>query len=79
MKTYNGHKNWNYWNVSLWISNDYGLYQMAKEYVNKCKGQGGKKAAASLILECLHDAGVTHTPDGAKYTKSSIQAAISDL
>ena len=28
-KAYNGHKNWNYWNVSLWINNDEGLYNLA--------------------------------------------------
>ena len=29
-KTYNGHKNWNHWNVSLWINNDEGLYNFAR-------------------------------------------------
>ena len=31
MTRYNGHKNWNHWNVSLWINNDEGLYRMANE------------------------------------------------
>lgn len=28
-KEYNGHKNYNHWNVSLWINNDEGLYDLA--------------------------------------------------
>lgn len=31
--SYNGHKNYNAWNVSLWINNDEGLYNMAKNYI----------------------------------------------
>ena len=28
---YNGHKNWETWNVALWINNDEGLYEIAQE------------------------------------------------
>lgn len=35
---YNGCKNWNQWNVSLWINNDEGLYCMAVDAVKACKG-----------------------------------------
>ena len=73
---YQGHKNWNHWNVSLWIGNDEGLYQMVKGYIRRCKTLD---EAAIAILEALHDMGVTKTPDGAKYTKTSIRAAIIDL
>ena len=32
MTAYNGHKNWNAWNVALWISGDESLYRMAKHF-----------------------------------------------
>ena len=33
MAKYNGHKNWNHWNVSLWVNNDEGLYLHALELI----------------------------------------------
>ena len=73
---YQGHKNWNHWNVSLWLGNDEGLYRMARGYIRRCRTLN---EAAIAILEDLHERGITHTPDGAKYTKTSIRAAITDL
>ena len=70
MATYNGHKNWNHWNVSLWFNNDEGLYSYAREAIRKC---GSKDAAAKVIAQALD--GET-TPDGAPYSKSSIRAAL---
>lgn len=75
LKGYNGHRNWSYWNVSLWINNDEGLYHMARDMMRACKGCGGAKAAASCLADMLPE----KTPDGAKYTKSAIRAAISDI
>ena len=37
--TYNGHKNWNYWNVALWIGNDEGLYNLAKDCIKLAKSR----------------------------------------
>lgn len=75
-KTYNGHKNWNHWNVSLWINNDEGLYRMALGYVRSCKP---RSAAAFGMLSELRDMGITKTPDGARYTTATILHAMQGM
>jgi hypothetical protein len=69
--SYNGHKNWNAWNVALWISNDEGLYSLAcqcvKEYPNKDK-------AAEALMNMLP----AKTPDGAPYSFTNVRAALVD-
>ena len=54
--TYNGWKNHATWNVALWIQNDEGLYNFAKECASY-------KEFASL----MEDFGNTHTPDQVSY------------
>jgi len=76
MAEYNGHKNWNHWNVSLWINNDEGLYRMACGLVRCYRKCGGRVKAAEAMLETLNDVGTTKTPDGAPYTVTSIRAAM---
>lgn len=71
-KPYNGHKNWNHWNVSLWINNDEGLYNLARR---ACKTYN-KDYAARYVLESLVYVGITETPDGAPYSFSSVRAAL---
>lgn len=75
MTKFNGYKNWNHWNVSLWINNDEALYRMATFYVAhwKCRG---KDYAAKWMMDRLKDEGITHTPDGAPYSKSAIRSAM---
>lgn len=75
-RAYNGHKNWNHWNVSLWINNDEGLYHMARDYVRRCHT---KDEAAQQMLEALRECGATKTPDDAPYSFSSVRAALRDL
>lgn len=77
MAKFNGHKNWNHWNVSLWINNDAGLYALAKRLD---RVSITRKRAAELMLEHLKDNGnITHTPDGAPYSVTTIIAAMRDI
>lgn len=69
---YNGHKSYNAWNVSLWIGNDEGLYNLAKSCIRSCKT---KDEAANRMLECLP----ASTPDGVRYTKTNVRLALNGL
>lgn len=73
MKTYNEHKNWNHWNVSLWINNDEGLFRQSLYFIRRCRT---KHCAARALMDWLQGMNVTHTPDGAPYSISSIRAAM---
>ena len=84
MPKYNGFKNWNHWNVSLWIANDEGLNAMARFYRKHYRkasgfGQTAKERAARAMLLSLKDAGVHATPDGAPYSMSTILVAMNGL
>lgn len=76
MSKFNGYKNWNYWNVSLWINNDEGLYRQAS-YL--CRIHTKDKAAKLMYSSLVEDMGMTKTPDGAPYSVSSIRAAMTGL
>lgn len=76
-KTYNGHKDWTHWNVSLWINNDEPLYRMARECVRQHKGN--RTQAATDMLQALSMAGITKTADGAKYSVHNIAAAMEGM
>jgi len=60
-ESYNGHKNYESWNVSLWIANDYGIYQTAVEYA--------KSASNPTYRDFIGYAGLSgSTPDGVSWT-----------
>lgn len=73
MASYNGHRSWNAWNVSLWINNDEGLYTMAKEAIAR---SSNRYEAATTMLIWLRESGDTETPDGAPYAVTSIREAM---
>lgn len=77
MPAFNGHRNWNHWNVSLWINNDEGLYSLARDAVHRTKNRDD---AARYFLNDLEDCGMPlKTPDGAPYTLSSVRAAMREM
>ena len=72
-KTYNGHKNKTHWNVSLWINNDEGFYNLAREFI---AANTNKNDAARDMMLFLEQTGQDKTPDGFKYSKTAIRAAM---
>lgn len=72
MATYNGHRSWNAWNVSLWINNDEGLYRYARDLAIK---HGAVKAARIMARDMAGE----KTPDGAKYNFTCIREALREI
>ena len=77
MAKYNGHLNWTYWNVSLWINNDEGLYHLAIQALKRHSMTKSGSCTATHAAEWFLDAvGETKTPDGAVYTMPNVRAAL---
>ena len=83
MTKFNGHKNWNHWNVSLWINNDESLYRMAQDCISQwrhyssfTRSMSPRERAAVAMLDRLHMMDIEKTPDGAPYTVTTIRAAM---
>ena len=76
--SYNGHKNWQYWNVSLWLNNDEGLYRCMQDAIRQTRRNRTK--AAKLMLEWLSWSNPKlKTPDGASYSIDKIRRAMVGL
>ena len=60
--TYNGWKNYETWNVALWIGNDEGLYHLARS----CSDYGMFSREMREIMS------TTETPDGAAWNDSGL-------
>lgn len=54
--TYNGYADWATWNVALWIGNDEGLYNLARN----CQDY-------DHFLQMVWSFDMAKTPDGAKW------------
>jgi hypothetical protein len=71
-KPFNGHESWTAWNVSLWINNDYGLYQEARGLAQRHGiEKGARHMAANLAGE--------RTPDGARYSFNTVRLAMREI
>jgi hypothetical protein len=75
-KDYNGFKNYAQWNQSLWINNDEGLYNQARECI---RATTNRKQAAELFILSLQDQDMTHTPDGIKWSVAGVRAGMVGL
>ena len=67
-ETYNGWKNHETWNVALWIGNDEGLYNMAREY----RHQAHPYQAFRESLEEVGGEIAYRTPDGVAWNDSGL-------
>ena len=71
MATFEGHKNWTHWNVSLHLNNDEGLYLMAREILLR---DTPLEAAVAQLRAALP----AKTPDGAVYSAPALREYIKD-
>ena len=59
--TYNGYKNYETWNVVLWISNDEGLYDLARSCSDYAE-----------FVDSMRELGSTETMDNVAWNDSGI-------
>jgi len=71
-RPYNGHPNWQVWNVSLWLSADEQFYY----YIMSLIDQYGLTRATEILSEDLRG---QSTPDGAPYSKAAVRYALHAL
>ena len=63
--THNGYKNYETWNIALWIDNDKETYETAKRLMNQ---------GVTSYKELVKKAGWKETPDGVSFTDETIDA-----
>jgi hypothetical protein len=66
---YQGHKNYNAWNVSLYLFNEEPVYREMCRIVNSSRTLD--RAAERLLAELPEK-----TPDGVRYTKTNVRLAL---
>ena len=60
-ETFNGWKNYETWNVALYIQNEYGLYQLAQEI-----------DSYETFIDMMRELGSLETPDQVAWNDSGI-------
>ena len=71
-ETYNGWKNYETWNVALYINNDYELYMKAKKFMEKLdKRDWNRENAYRQFIESAHMK-TKMTPDLVKYISDEL-------
>ena len=67
--TFNGFRNYETWNVALWINNDPGFYAIAQQV-----------REIGDFIDCIFAQGWTHTPDGVEFDGPALDyARLDDL
>ncbi len=67
--SYNGWKNYETWNVALWIGNDEGLYNLAKE-----------SPSYEAFVDTMRELDSTETPDKVAWNDSGMDwGALEDM
>ncbi len=61
--TYNGWKNYETWNVALWVSNDVKFYFIAKEQAFE---------GYESFVQTMRDLDILETPDEVSWTDSAL-------
>ena len=69
MAEYQGHKNKTHWNVSLYLNNEYNLYQWLVEVA-------ARPGRATMLAKQMCQDLPARTPDGYRYSVSAVAAAI---
>jgi hypothetical protein len=72
MPKYNGHRSWAARNVALWLGNDEALYRQALDAKRRCHNL--TEATKVLLVELP-----PKTPDGARYTFTSVREALQGI
>jgi hypothetical protein len=72
-KTYNGWKNYETWNVALWIGNDEGFYELGQEARNYAEfvSEINEIEETRALLE-LPIPSLSQTPDGVAWNDSGL-------
>ena len=63
---------WPQEDIRLHIIGDKALLNEAREY----RRNYGATRGAEIMLKSLNERGITHTPNGARYTKTSLRLAL---
>ena len=68
---FNGSKNWETWNVGLWIQNDERMYRVALAYVDQAR-RFGQRISYDALIPALEYRFGQMTPDGARWMDPTI-------
>ena len=72
--TYNGWTNYETWNVSLYINNEYSIYTMACSYVKERKDLG-LTVSYNALIPWLEQRFTKITPDGVSWMEPKLNTA----